>query len=96
MSGRGRWWCATSPTCRRPRCRTPSWRGPRRRCCAACRCAIAGLYLRLADLGLPLDADQVAARRYLEITAPEIRQAFAMWLRPADLAQVVKGPTLAQ
>jgi len=58
--------------------------------------AIAGLYLRLADLGLPLDADQVAARRYLEITAPEIRQAFAMWLRPADLAQVVKGPPLAQ
>jgi len=58
--------------------------------------AIAGLYLRLAELGLPLDADQVAARRTLEITAPEIRQAFAMWLRPADLAQVIKGPPVAQ
>ncbi len=58
--------------------------------------AIAGLYLHLADLGLPLDTEQVAARRYLEITAPEIRAAFAMWLRPADLAQVVKGPPLAQ
>ncbi|MGI4975760.1 MAG: M16 family metallopeptidase [Janthinobacterium lividum] len=58
--------------------------------------AIAGLYLHLAELGLPLDSDQIAARRYLEITAPEIRQAFATWLRPADLAQVVKGPSTAQ
>ncbi len=58
--------------------------------------AIAGLYLRFADLGLPLDADQAAARHYLEITALEIRDAFATWLRPADLAQVVKGPPVAQ
>jgi zinc protease len=56
--------------------------------------AIAGLYLRLADLGLPLDAEDIAARRYLEITAPEIQQAFSAWLRPDDLAEVVKGPPL--
>ena len=56
--------------------------------------AIAGLYLRLADLGLPFDAQDLAARRYLAITAPEIQQAFAAALRPDDLAQVVKGPPL--
>jgi zinc protease len=57
--------------------------------------AIAGLYLRLIELGLPLDAETIAAKRYAEITAPEIQQAFATWLRPDDLAQVVKGPLLA-
>ncbi len=56
--------------------------------------AIAGQYLRLADLGLPLDTPATAARRYLEITAPQIQQAFSQWLRPDDLAQVVKGPLL--
>lgn len=58
--------------------------------------AIAGQYLRLADLGLPLDTPAIAARRYLEITAPQIQQAFAQWLRPDDLAQVVKGPLPGQ
>jgi len=57
--------------------------------------AIAALYLRLADLGLPLDAQQIAATRYLEMTAPEIQRAFVTWLRPDDLAQVVKGPPRA-
>lgn len=54
--------------------------------------AIAALYLRLADLGLPLDSQQIAAKRYLETTAPQIQQAFAAWLHPSDLAQVVEGP----
>ena len=58
--------------------------------------AIAGLYLRLVDLGLPLDQQDIAAKRYLAITAPEIQRAFATWLRPDDLSQVVKGPVLAQ
>jgi zinc protease len=53
---------------------------------------IAGQYLRLAELGLPLDSAQHAAERYLSITAPEIQQAFVKWLRPDDLAQAVKGP----
>ena len=57
--------------------------------------AIAGLYLRLVDLGLPLDQQEIAAQRYLTMTAPEIQQAFATWLRPDGLAQVVKGPILA-
>jgi zinc protease len=53
---------------------------------------IAGEYLHLAELGLPLDSAQRAAERYLAITALEIQQAFAMWLRPDDLAEAVKGP----
>ncbi len=55
---------------------------------------IAGLYLRLVDLGLPLESSQLAASRYLHITAPEIQQAFSKWLRPQNLAQIVKGPPL--
>lgn len=54
--------------------------------------AIAALYLRQADLGLPIDSQQIEASRYLEVTAPQIRQAFAAWLRPDDFAQVVEGP----
>ncbi|HEY1410821.1 MAG TPA: insulinase family protein, partial [Rhodopila sp.] len=53
---------------------------------------IARQYLFLSDLGLPLDSAQRAAARYLAITAPEIQQAFATWIRPDDLAQAVKGP----
>ncbi len=53
---------------------------------------IAGEYLRLAELGLPLDAARRAAEQYMSITAPEIQQAFAKWLRPDDLTLAVKGP----
>jgi zinc protease len=56
---------------------------------------IAGQYLQLAELGLPLDSPRIAARRYGAITAAEIQEAFANWIRPDDLAQVVKGPPLA-
>ena len=58
--------------------------------------AIAGLYLRLVDLGLPLDEEQLAAKRYFDATAPEVQAAFKTWLRPDDLAQVVKGPAASQ
>jgi zinc protease len=53
---------------------------------------IAGQYLRLTDLGLPMNATHTAASRYLDITATDIQQAFAKWLRPDDLVEVVKGP----
>jgi zinc protease len=53
---------------------------------------IAGLFLERTGLGLPLEAPDATARRYLAITAPQIQQAFTTWLRPDDLAQVVKGP----
>jgi len=54
--------------------------------------AIGGVYLRLADLGLPLDSEQFASERYLRLTAAQIRQAFTAWLRPDALAEIVEGP----
>ncbi len=42
--------------------------------------------------GLPLDEPVRAAMRYREMTAEEVRSAFARWIRPDDLAQVVRGP----
>ncbi len=58
--------------------------------------AIAGLDLRLVDLGLPLDEEELAAKRYYSATAPEVQNAFKTWLRPDDLAEVVKGPAASQ
>jgi zinc protease len=53
---------------------------------------IAGQYLRLTELGLPLDSGRTAAIRYLTTTAEDIQLAFGKWLRPDDLVEVVKGP----
>jgi zinc protease len=41
---------------------------------------------------LPLDEPTQAARRYWKLTADQVREAFARWLRPADLVQVTQGP----
>ena len=46
-----------------------------------------------ADLGLPLDEPTVAARRYVDLGAPEVQAAFAKWMRPADMVRVTQGPT---
>ena len=54
--------------------------------------AIARQYLRLVDLGLPLDAQRIAADNYRAMTAEQIKAAFAKWMRPDDLVEVVKGP----
>jgi zinc protease len=54
--------------------------------------AIAGQYLRIAELGLPPDAANRAAEAYAGMTAEKVRAAFAHWVRPDDLAAVVKGP----
>lgn len=54
--------------------------------------AVASQYLRLSELGLPLDAAARAANAYAAITAEEVRDAFAHWVRPDDLAVVFKGP----
>ena len=54
--------------------------------------AIAGMFLRLAELGLPLDQENKAAEAYASMTEAAVRQAFAQWVRPDDLAVVVKGP----
>ncbi len=58
--------------------------------------AIAALDLRLVDLGMPLDTPSVAAKHYFDATAAQVQAAFKTWLRPDDLAEVVKGPAVSQ
>ena len=53
---------------------------------------IAGELLGLAVKDLPLDEPQRAARRYLDLTAEQVKNAFAKWVRPADFVQVTLGP----
>jgi zinc protease len=54
--------------------------------------ALAELYLRLDQLGLPLDTPEIGAKRIYDATAADIESAFKAYLRPDDLAQVIKGP----
>lgn len=54
--------------------------------------SIAGMLSQLSTQGLPLDEPIRAAKRYLEITAPEVRDSFFKWIRPADIVQVTEGP----
>ena len=54
--------------------------------------AIAALYLGRSEFDLPIETPAVAAAHYLPITAGDIQQAFATWVRPEDLAQIVLGP----
>ncbi len=58
--------------------------------------SVASLYLRLVDLGLGLDTPQVAAQHFYDATADTVRAAFKAYLRPDDLAQVVKGPAVSE
>jgi zinc protease len=48
--------------------------------------------LRRAVIGLPLDEPIVAAKKYYELDAAQIKAAFARHLRLDDLVQVVRGP----
>jgi zinc protease len=54
--------------------------------------AIAGQMLALSLEDLPLDEPVREARRYLESTAAQVRDAFAKWIRPAGFVQVTVGP----
>ena len=54
--------------------------------------AVAEGLLRRAEIGLPLDEPIRAAKRYFELNADEVRNAFSRHVRPDDLAQVVRGP----
>jgi zinc protease len=58
--------------------------------------ALAALDLRMVDLGLPLDTPSLAAKYYYDATALDVQKAFKSWLRPGDLALVVKGPAVSQ
>jgi zinc protease len=53
---------------------------------------IAQGFLERSLLGLPLDEPTIAAKRYLEITAPQVQAAFARRIRPDGFAQVTLGP----
>jgi len=54
--------------------------------------AVAGGLLRRAQIGLPLDEPIRAAKRYFELSADDVKAAFARQLRTRDLVQVVRGP----
>jgi zinc protease len=54
--------------------------------------AVAGGLLGRARIGLPLDEPKHAADRYFNITADEVRAAFAKYVNPANFVQVVRGP----
>ena len=54
--------------------------------------SIARGWIARTELGLPLDEPVVAGEHYLKLTAKDIQQAFARYLRPDDLVQVVQGP----
>jgi zinc protease len=53
---------------------------------------IAQGWLARSGLDLPLDEPTRAARIYVKLTAHEVKTAYARWLRPDDLVQVVQGP----
>jgi zinc protease len=54
--------------------------------------AIAAVLLARAQIGLPLDELRRMGQRYADMTADEIRAAFAKWIRTEDFVQVVRGP----
>ena len=53
---------------------------------------IAGGLLHRADRGLPLDEPTRAARRYVKLTARQVKRAYEKWLRPTDLVEISQGP----
>ena len=48
--------------------------------------------LRRAVIGLPLDEPIIAAKKYYELSADQVKEAFARHLRLDDFVQVVRGP----
>jgi zinc protease len=53
---------------------------------------IARKLIYLSTHFLPLDEPVLAARRYVDLTAEQVKAAYAKWLRPEDLVQVIEGP----
>jgi zinc protease len=53
---------------------------------------VAGGFLSRAEIGLPLDEPEHAAHQYFQMTADQVRQAFAKWIDPKNFVQVVRGP----
>jgi zinc protease len=44
-------------------------------------------------MGLPLDEPEIAAKRYVSLTAKDVQDAFAKWINTANLVQVTQGPS---
>jgi len=59
---------------------------------AASESALAEGLLARASIGLPLDEPVVAAKKYMQLTAADVRNAFAQKIDTAHLVQVVRGP----
>jgi zinc protease len=58
--------------------------------------AIARSLLNWSINGEPLDEPMVAAKHYLDLTAAQVQDAFRKYVKPANLMQVVQGPTPKQ
>jgi zinc protease len=54
--------------------------------------ALAGGMIARSRIGLPLDEPHHAAERYFNMSADEIRAAFAKYINPANFVQAVRGP----
>ena len=54
--------------------------------------ALAEGLLGRAVIGLPLDEPVVAAQKYMQLTADDIKNAFAKEIDTRNLVQVVRGP----
>lgn len=52
----------------------------------------AGLISR-SVIGLPLDEPSIAAKRYIALTAKDVRSAYFKWISPERLSQVTEGPS---
>jgi zinc protease len=54
--------------------------------------SIAGGLLSRSLTGLPLNEPEIAAKHYVQLTAPDVQAAFVKWVRPDDLVEIVQGP----
>jgi len=54
--------------------------------------AVAGGLLGRAEMGLPLDEPVQAAKKYVQLTADDVKKAFAKDIDTGNLVQVVRGP----
>lgn len=59
---------------------------------ASSESAVAGGLLSRAVIGMPLNEQYVAAKKYFSMTAAEVKSAFDRQISTANLVQVVRGP----
>lgn len=54
--------------------------------------SLAGTWLGLISLDLPLDTPDQSARAIYTMTPQHVQEAFSRWVRPADMARIILGP----